>query len=209
MSELKCSLMNLQTWLKSWNLPTAESDAGSQSRQKQDISKPSLDLVFFRRSLLLLVIARDVLGDEDVDDLQREHRAELLLGHARLDELALRHRSVVVLVHLVERWKWANWKCEYKSTFGATCLDKHLLAGLICICLVDQQKKILDYLLKLLTQNVGVKIWSNSTHFQCYRPVVINVEDAEYLLQVFLWGSFGLKTGILVMSSPGDPLDMM
>ena len=112
MSELKCSLMNLQTWLKSWNLPTAESDAGSQSRQKQDISKPSLDLVFFRRSLLLLVIAWDVLGDEDVDDLQREHRAELLLGHARLDELALRHRSVVVLVHLVERWKWATWTCE-------------------------------------------------------------------------------------------------
>ena len=98
---------------------------------------------------------------------------------------------------------------SHKSTLGATCLDKHLLAGLICICLVDQQKKILDYLLKLLTQNVGVKIWSNSTHFQCYRPVVINVEDAEYLLQVFLWGSFGLKTGILVMSSPGDPLDMM
>jgi len=62
-----------------------------------------LDLVFLRHSLLLLVIARDVLGDEDVDDLQREHRAELLLGHARLDELALRHRSVVVLVHLMER----------------------------------------------------------------------------------------------------------
>ena len=37
-----------------------------------------------------------------------------------------------------------------KSTLGVTCLDKHLLACLICICLVDQQKKILDYLLKLL-----------------------------------------------------------
>ena len=50
-----------------------------------------------------MVIVRDVLGDEHVDDLQREHRAELLLGHARLNELALGHCSVVVLVHLVER----------------------------------------------------------------------------------------------------------
>ena len=100
--ELQCSLLNLQDRLNCWNLPTAESDAGSQSSE-QDILRRSLDLVFFRRPLLLLVIARDVLGDEDVDDLQREHRAELLLGHARLNELALRHRSVVVLVHLVER----------------------------------------------------------------------------------------------------------
>jgi len=44
----------------------------------------SLDLMFFRGALLLLVIARDVLGNEDVDDFQSEHRAELLLGHARL-----------------------------------------------------------------------------------------------------------------------------
>jgi len=34
--------------------------------------------------LLLLVVAGDVLGDEHVDDLQRQHRAELLLRHARL-----------------------------------------------------------------------------------------------------------------------------
>jgi len=115
--------------------------------------------MFFRGALLLLVIARDVLGDEDVDDFQSEHRAELLLGHASLDELALRHRSVVVLVHLVKR-----------------CLDEDLLAGLICIRFVDQQKKILDYLLKL---------------FQCYRPVVIDVKDAEYLLEIFLWRPIG------------------
>ena len=45
---------------------------------------------------------------------------------------------------------------RHKSTFGATCLYKHLLARLICICLIDQQKEILDYLLKLLPQNVSV-----------------------------------------------------
>ena len=99
---------------------TAEFHARSQSpflEQKEQVSKflgkqdisgqspggPSLDLMFFRGALLLLVIARDVLGDEDVDDFQSEHCAELLLGHASLDELALRHRSVVVLVHLVKR----------------------------------------------------------------------------------------------------------
>jgi len=65
---------------------------------------------------------------------------------------------------------------RHKSTFGATCLYKHLLARLICICLIDQQKEILDYLLKL---------------FQCYRPVVIYVKDAEYLLQVFFWRPVG------------------
>ena len=45
-----------------------------------------LNLVFLCCSLLLLllVVARDVLGDEHVDDLQRQHRAELLLRHARL-----------------------------------------------------------------------------------------------------------------------------
>ena len=45
-----------------------------------------LDLVFLCCSLLLLllVVAGDVLGDEHVDDLQRQHRAELLLRHARL-----------------------------------------------------------------------------------------------------------------------------
>jgi len=79
--------------------------------------------------------------------------------NARLNELQLRHRSVMVLVHLVKR-----------------CLDKDLLAGLICIRFVDQQKKILDYLLKL---------------FQCYRPVVVDVEDAEYLLEIFLWRPIG------------------
>jgi len=63
-----------------------------------------LDLVFLCCSLLLLllVVARDVLGDEHVDDLQRQHRAELLLSHARLNELALSDCAVVVLVHLVE-----------------------------------------------------------------------------------------------------------
>ena len=125
---------NALSWIcKSWNpflflQLTAESDAGRQSplleqkAQPKHLSfgpskicwgqaKPSLDLVFFWRPLLLLVVARDVLGDEDVDDFQSEHRAELLLGHARLNELALRHCSVVVLVHLVERCKWTKLFC--------------------------------------------------------------------------------------------------
>jgi hypothetical protein len=45
--------------------------------------------------LLLLVVARDVLGDEHVDDLQRQHCAELLLSHARLNELALSDCAVM------------------------------------------------------------------------------------------------------------------
>jgi len=120
-----------------------------------------LDLVFLCCSLLLLllVVARDVLGDEHVDDLQRQHRAELLLSHARLNELALSDCAVVVLVHLVE-----------------CCLHENLLTRLVRVCLVDQQKQILDYLLKL---------------FQRDCPVIVNVEDTEYLLEILLWRTIG------------------
>jgi len=138
----------------------------------------SLDLMFFRGALLLLVIARDVLGNEDVDDFQSEHRAELLLGHARLNELQLRHRSVMVLVHLVKR-----------------CLDKDLLAGLICIRFVDQQKKILDYLLKLLSQKRDVQ----SKYHKI--PLTFNVIVPSLLMS---------KTrNICLRFSSGDPLDMI
>jgi len=109
--------------------------------------------------LLLLVVARYVFGDEHVDDLQRQHRAELLLSHARLNELALSDRAVVVLVHLVE-----------------CCLHENLLTRLVRVCLVDQQKQILDYLLKL---------------FQRDCPVIVNVEDTEYLLEILLWRTIG------------------
>ena len=45
-----------------------------------------------------------------------------------------------------------------------TCLHKNLLTRLVRVCLVDQQKQILDYLLKLLQQK-NVTYCAKAFHF--------------------------------------------
>ena len=54
-----------------------------------------------------------------------------------------------------------------------TCLDEDLLAGLICIRFVDQQKKILDYLLKLLPRKHDTKYHKIQLTFNVIVPSLL------------------------------------
>ena len=55
-------------------------------------------------------ICLDVAADfvtllyENIDELECQHGADLFLGEASLDELGLRDPSVVIFVHLLERY---------------------------------------------------------------------------------------------------------
>ena len=99
---------------------------------------------------------------------------------ARLNELALSDCAVVVLVHLVECcnnyqiWNFSDiqeCQCNRVNYINLyiyiintieqikmvhTCLHEDLLTRLVRVCLVDQQKQILDYLLKLLEQRCHI-----------------------------------------------------
>eukprot|EP00091_Calanus_sinicus_P025525 TRINITY_DN9786_c0_g1_i1.p2 TRINITY_DN9786_c0_g1~~TRINITY_DN9786_c0_g1_i1.p2 ORF type:complete len:106 (+),score=19.75 TRINITY_DN9786_c0_g1_i1:97-414(+) len=91
--------------------------------------------------------------NENVNNLQGDHLADLFLAHASFHKLILRHLSIFILVHLC--------KCS---------LCNQVLGSNIWILSLKKAIHVLDQLVHLLDRNDSITVHIKHTEYLGYEP---------------------------------------
>ena len=121
------------------------------------------------------------------------------MTNLNLNKFSLRNLAIVIFVHLIECYKEGKairkYRCVYivGTMIGLlTSLDQNLLTGFVCVCFVNQKKKITNYFLEFLHGSNRYKYllicsFLYLADLKRYCSIIVDVKYSENLFQVFLW----------------------